>query len=396
MVGGAAGAGGAGGAVIPRPDGGVVSVPLPRGNLDSDVGCSGVFNPEQMLDFALEMTPGDWAALLADATYNIMFEARFRCNDGPVQTVGVRRKRSGGQQKVGLKIDINQVAAGQRFYGLRKLSLENGVSSGTNADSGDVGALVREYLAWRLMVLSGAISGRAAMARVTVNGVLVGVYVNVEAVDKTFLESRLNDDTGWLYKRSGGDDGLRTHELDMLPNPYDDYFCFFGKGGGSCAMPPAADLARDLPKKLNIPQLLRVGAVNAITSNSDAPLFKDNNYYWYDWAGGPRVYLPWDLDSTMSANLNVFTGGVGGQVSYYTGALFSNWAGDYKAILQELVAQKLTEAAISGELDRVQRVAGAALDADPHAAGTTAPAVSALKAWWQARLRTLQMQLAAP
>jgi len=354
-----------------------------------------VFNPEQLLDFRFEMAPGDWAALLGDTSYSVMFQARFRCNEGPTQTVGVRRKRSGGQQKVGLKVDINHVVSGQRFYGLTKLSLENGVSSGTNADTGDVGALVREYLAWRLMVLSGAISGRAAMARVTVNGVLVGAYVNVEAVDKTFLKSRLGDDSGWLYKRSGGDDGFRTHELDMLPDPYERYFCFFRKGGGSCAMPAAADLARELPGKLNIPQLLRVGAVNALISNSDAPLFKDNNYYWYDWAGGPRVYLAWDLDSTMSSSLDVFTGGVGGQVSHYTDALFSNWAGDYKTILQELASQKLTEAVIAGELDRLQRVAGAALDADPHAAGTTAPAVGAVKAWWQARLQAVQLQLAA-
>jgi hypothetical protein len=367
----------------------------PRGALDTDQGCSGVFNPDQLLRFALQMDGGDWSALLADTTYQRVFQARLRCNDEPELVVGIRRKRSGGQQKVGLKIDINHVVAGQHFHGLRKLSLENGVSSGTSTDSGDVQALVSEYLAWRLMVLSGAITGRAAMVSVTVNGSALGVYVNVEQVDKTFLKSRLGDDDGWLYKRSGGvDDGFKTHETDGLLDPYAAYFCFFGKGGASCPLPSAADLARDLPARLNIPQLLRMGAVNALIANSDAPIFKDNNYYWYDWAGGPRVYLPWDLDTTMNSSLNVFTGGVGGQVSFYTDVLFSSWAGDYKAIVQDLLAQKLTAAAIGGELDRVARVAGAALDADPHAGGSSGPAVTALRSWWTARLAAVQTQVA--
>ena len=369
---------------------------LPRGNLDTDPGCPGVFNPDQVLDFRMQMSPSDWSAILADTTYNKVVSARFRCNDGPELVVGVRRKRSGGLQKVGLKIDFNEFVAGQRFHGLRKLSLENGVSSGTSSDSGDVGALIREYLGWRLMTLSGAISGRAALAQLRVNGALIGVYVDVEQVDKTFLEDRLGNDSGWLYKKSGGvDDGFKTHDADMLDDPYDDYFCFFTKGGGSCPMPSAADLARDLPGKLNIPQFLRMGAVNALIANTDAPLFKDNNYYWYDWSGGPRVYLPWDLDTTMNAGMNVFTGGVGGQVSYYTTALFSNWSVDYKAILQELITQKLTLAVISGELARVQRVAAAPLDADPHAGGTTAPAVAALESWWRSRLAAVQMQVSA-
>jgi hypothetical protein len=396
-AGGTAGAGGAGGSTGGASDASPVTPPpnLPRGNLDTDLGCSGVFNPDQLLEFRLAMASGDWAAILADTTYSKVVQARFRCNGGPELVVGVRRKRSGGQQKVGLKIDINEIAAGQQFYGLKKLSLENGVSSGDNTDSGDVGGLIREYLGWRMMVLSGAVSGRAAMVRLEVNGAVIGVYVNVEQVDKTFLESRLGNDGGWLYKKSGGiDDGLKTHELDMLDNPFDNYFCFFAKGGGSCAMPSATVLARDLPGKLNIPQMLRMGAVNALIANSDSPLFKDNNYYFYDWAGGPRLYLPWDLDTTMNANVDVFTGGVGGQVSYFTAALFSNWTADYKAILQELLSQKLTQTVIFAELARVERAAGVALDADPHAGGTTTAAVSGLQSWWKARLPAVQMQLA--
>ncbi|HEX2881794.1 MAG TPA: CotH kinase family protein [Polyangiaceae bacterium] len=366
----------------------------PGGPLELDSGCSGVFNPDQILDLHLTLDQGDWQSILADTTYALVVQASFRCNDEPDITVGVRRKRSGGNQKVGLKIDMNEFVVGQRHYGLRTLSLENGVSSGDNTDGAGVGALVSEYLGWRLFMLSGAISGRAAMSRVFVNDQLVGVYVNVEQVDKTFLQARLGDDNGWLYKKSGGvNDGLKTHEVDMLDDPYDDYFCFFSKGGGSCAVPSAAALASDLPTRLDIPQFLRMGAVNAIIANSDAPLFKDNNYYWYDWTGGGRIYLPWDLDTSMNANVDVFTGGVGGQVDFYTDVAFSNWEDDYQGILQELLDSRFTLDTINTELDRVESVAGSALDGDPYTTGDAGSAVASLKGWWMNRLVEVQGQL---
>jgi spore coat protein CotH len=364
--------------------------------LDVNSGCSGIYNPEQILDFHLTLAAGDWQTVLADTTYELMVQAQFHCGDEADITVGLRRKRSGGAQKVGLKIDMNEFVSGQRYYGLRSLSLENGVSSGDNTDGADVGALLSEYLGWRLFVLSSAISGRAAMVRLFVNDELVGVYANVEQVDKTFLQSRLGDDDGWLYKKSGGvNDGLKTHEADGLDDPYDDYFCFFVNGGGSCPVPSAADLAADLPSRLDIPQFLRMGAVNAIIANSDSPLFKDNNYYWYDWAGGGRIYLPWDLDSTMNSDVDVFTGGVGGQIDFYTHVAFSNWEADYKQILQELLDSELAADVIDAELDRVESVAGAALDADPYATGSTSAAVQDLKDWWSERRTQVQGQIDA-
>lgn len=141
-----------------------------------------------------------------------------------------------------------------------------------------------------MMRLSGAISSRPAFVSLRVNDESLGVYVNVEQVDKRFLEERLGDDSGWLYKKSGGvNDGLETNELGTMDNPYDDYFCFWGSGN-TCALPSSEELASELPVHLDIPQL-RFGAVNAIIANTDGPLFKDNNYHYYDCASGPRAYI---------------------------------------------------------------------------------------------------------
>jgi hypothetical protein len=358
--------------------------------LSTAVGCAGVFNPDQVLDLHLTMTAGDWSALRADTTNSVMFPAEFSCNDDPPIgfSVGVRRKRSGGIDKPGLKVDFNFYQAGGEFQSLKKLSLENGISEGSGtAERKD---MVGEYLAWRVMVLSGAISGRAAFARVFVNGALVGTYVDVEQVDKRFLRSRLGDDSGWLYKKSGSaGDGYKTNET--VANPYEDDLCFWDSN--PCPSPSAEELATYLPEHLDIDQMLRFGGMNALTANSDAPLVKDNNYYFYDRAGAPRLYLPWDLDTTMK-DMPAMFGGAGTML--YTDILFTHWEDDYDALLTGLLEGPLTLATIHAELERAGSVAGAALDADPAIGGSASDAVvTDLKGWWATRHAQVQAELQA-
>lgn len=369
--------------------------PVSDDELSQTAGCAGVYNPDQVLDYHIDMAPGDWSALLADQTNSIYFPAQLSCADQPPITVGIRRKRSGGAVKVGLKIDINEIVTGQRYYGLRKLSLENGVSEGSSEDGAAVKDYLSEYLGWRLMQRAGVISSRAVFARVHVNGELLGVYVSVEQVDKRFLASRLGDDSGWLYKKSGSaGDGLKTHENDGLEDPYDDYFCFWGNGGSACAVPPDEVLAAELPQKLDIDQMLRMGAVNALISNPDAPLIKDNNYYYYDWSQG-RVYMPWDLDTTMKEHLDVFaTGGIGNGTTF-ADVLFTSWEDDYDTVLTALIENELTLDAIHGEIARAGAVAADAFASDPYVSGTMSDAAGELTGYWTTRHAGVAAQVAA-
>jgi hypothetical protein len=350
--------------------------------LDSATACAGAYNPDQILDYQLTMAAGDWSALKADSTNSVYFAAQLQCEGDAPLSVGIRRKRSGDTGKPGLKVDINWSVPGQTFYDLKKLSFESGISEGSGTAS--VRDLLAEYLGWRIMVLSGALSGRAVFARVFVNGELLGVYVHVEQVDKRFLRSRLGEDEGWLYKHSGSpDDGYKTNETVL--NPYEDYFCFWEKNG--CAIPSAEVLAAELPSHLDIFQLLRVGGVNALIGNTDAPLAKQNNYIFYDQAPGYRYYLPWDLDTTMRDELSMFriTSGVGGVTQMYWDVLFPTWEDDYDQLMTELLAAPLALAVIEAEIDRAVNVAAVALDADPFVDGAASDAALDLRTWWQSR-----------
>ncbi len=119
------------------------------------------------------------------------------------------------------------------------------------------------------------------------------------------------------------------------------------------------------------------------------------NHLFYD-GSGPRRYFPWDLDTTMKGDYDVFDGTVAGGTGRYVDVLFSQWEGAYATLLRDLLAGPLSLAAIHAELDRAGTVAGAALDGDAYAGGGSAGAIAELAEWWSARHPAVSAQVMAP
>jgi hypothetical protein len=213
--------------------------------------------------------------------------------------------------------------------------------------------------------------------------------VNVEHPDKRFLRTHFGHDDGWLFKKSGGDDdGYKTNET--MANPYEERMCFWD--ANPCATPSSAELETLLPTILDVEQMLRFGAGNALIANADGPLGKDNNFYFYDWPG-PRIYFAWDLDTTQRETPAIF--GAPGEEKF-TSVLFTHWEDDYDQLLTGLLAGELALAQIESELDRALAVGGAALDADPFAIGDpAADAIDSMRGWWSARHAQVSSELAS-
>ena len=91
-----------------------------------------IFDLTQLLTLNLTMGPADWDTIRSDLTFDIEVQAQFWADREPPITVAVRRKSCDALPnedhpfKVSLKIDINEIASGQEWHGLMKLSLENG------------------------------------------------------------------------------------------------------------------------------------------------------------------------------------------------------------------------------------------------------------------------------
>ena len=154
-------------------------------------------------DIQLEVTPGDLERLAAALPERIYVPARFRWRGLVIERVGLRYKgnsssRPDQRHKRGFLVKFSEFVKGQRFLGLRRVSLDNGVQ---------FGSLFSERIITDILAEVGVPASRTNYARVTLNGKFIGVYVNVERIDKAFLSNRLDDADGALFKVHTGGPG---------------------------------------------------------------------------------------------------------------------------------------------------------------------------------------------
>ena len=246
-----------------------------------------------------------WLAYLSDS------------NSGPFISVALRRKsdlaapNEVDPQKFSLKVDISRpgfTPAGQRFAGKKKLSLECGTDN----------ALITEGLSWNIYNAAGVISGRCAWVKVYISTDYgasfdyMGLYSNVEQVDKEYLEDHLpnSHDYGFLYKMTEyAGEVQKTREAET--NPFE--FSWYPFDHPAIPEDPTpGDWLTQTPQRVDMDQLIKFAAVENFVANADGFVNKGGNYWYYDWATHPsdpcimdpnykepRLYFPWDMDTTM-------------------------------------------------------------------------------------------------
>ena len=276
-----------------------------------------LYDPFQVRELNLDMTGEDWDTVKNDTTLSIEVHASLweTGDEYNMISVSVRRKSADRiGDKVSLKIDINDYFGMPEYpnavsiwNGVKKLSLENG-------DDVDV---VSEGFAWYLHHLATKTSdgytdytpGHAAWIKLIVNGEDMGIYLNVEQRDKTFLRNRnlYTKGSTWLYK--AGDKGSNYSLKVGLPDSptLKSVLCYspFGaatsggggggggggnKGGGkkggdntgtTCEAPQTeAGVTAQLDRYIDMRGMLTQGAVEAFTLAPDAMFSKGKNFYF--------------------------------------------------------------------------------------------------------------------
>lgn len=398
----------------------------------SAIGWPGLYDPTKLLTLNLDMSPDDWTTIKADTTYTIEVRAELWADEdetAPIP-VSVRRKSADALgDKVSLKVDINEYVD-QSWNGVKKLSLENG----------DDVNVVSEGFAWYLHHLATKTSdgysdyrpGHAAWVKLMVNNQDMGVYLNVEQRDKTFLRNRglYTQGETWLYKAGdkGSNYSLKVGNPDSptLAN----VLCYspFGaassdgggggggrgkKGGGStsttCEAPrDAAGVTAQLDQHIEMRGMLTQGAVEAFTMGPDAMFSKGKNFYFVDFAAGKRRYIPWDLDTVFTTQNP--EGSIYGQErkkgkntefsqSEYQQLILNNpeFRRRYNCIMDGLVNGPMSTVAIDDFLTRLEPVLSAAgLESDPNnnIDGSLKGLFQSLRQWATDRAVNIQGQLA--
>jgi hypothetical protein len=317
--------------------------------------------------------PSFWPLVQQDTSFNLEVAARFWADGETPICVSLRQKSNTplgppSDPKVALKIDVNEIVSGQRWHGLRKLSLENGDDANPAA----------EGIAWQMYQAAANAPGAppdftpglASWVTLAVNGTEYGVYVNVEQRDKSYLQNRSIYTSGlsWLYKfgevfeavvPTGSDPNFGTDSSTHLTLCYSPFFPV------TCATPDDATLETQLNALVDMDALLTQGAVESIIVAPDQTFSASKNYYFADWDSPiirKRRYFPWDLD-TVFTNVNESVYGT----SPFQDILLNHptFGPQYDDIICDLLAGPLSATNLTTLVTDVESLLSAPLKAHP-------------------------------
>lgn len=240
----------------------------------------------------------------------IYVPASFQWNDVTLERVAVRFKGNSSSQpnqkhKRSYLVRFNKYESNQRFLGLRRVSFDNGVQ---------FGSLFSEPIITEILQSEGIKTHRCNYAKVYLNDQYQGVYVNVERIDRTFLENNFPNASGGLWKNDLGGPGGNLSFIGSETGKYEQTFEAKNKAAKSRGelvefirkinQTSEEDFAKMLESSMNVDQFFRVTAIMLLSGAFDQLTgWNPHNFYLFHETQRDRWhYLPWDLDVGFCEN----------------------------------------------------------------------------------------------
>jgi spore coat protein CotH len=158
-----------------------------------------------------------------------------------------------------------------------------------------------------LFTEAGIVAPRCNHARVTVNGVDLGIYSNIEPIKKPFLARHFSDEDGNLYEGNARADFTvelsenyerKTNEFDPEGQPAsrDDLEAVI-----QALEAPDATLYEALDQVIEMDSFMTFWAMEVLTGHWDGCTGNRNNHYIYaDPSSGKFHFMPWGTDGAFS------------------------------------------------------------------------------------------------
>ena len=278
-----------------------------------------VFEPNEVVRLDLEMSEADWQFQLDNPDLEEYRPVDVTFCGEVIATVGLRFKRSTwrggggavahldpGYPKNPIVLDINEFVPGQRLRGLRKLNLEYG----------NDGLIVAQRINFEMLADHGVTVSRVNYADVYMNGDFLGVFINIERVDRSYANYHWGENDGQLYKHAycGTFQWNGSAATDYYDGPqYDgnptDPRCYSPKPSDSqtdfadlirvidVLNHSGADLESAFPAVWNVDEWIEMMAGLQVIPYGDSPNANGNNFYTYFPPAGPARVALWDLDA---------------------------------------------------------------------------------------------------
>lgn len=256
------------------------------------------FTPTAVNTLSITITDENWQDILDNPLDEEYHETAITFNGVTLDSVAIRTKggsslssvANSSSDRYSFKVDINEYVSGQKFFGLKKFTLQNSFNDPS---------YMREVIAYELMDEMGVPTPEHAYVNFYVNGELFGLYLMVEAVDGEFVEKHFANSNGDLYKPDGtgsdllwlGDDIQSYTDINLQTNE--------DTTGNGAFINFVESLDNGETSAIDIDTLLRYMSVSTSLSNLDSyhgPLA--HNYYIYDDDGVFSI-LPWDFNESF-------------------------------------------------------------------------------------------------
>jgi spore coat protein CotH len=341
-----------------------------------------LFDPIRVLEVKLEVAAGDWEKLRQEHPDLLAvlgpdrftkpppnqyhtYPAKVVIDGVTVAKVGLRKRGfigSSSMQRPSLGIRFDEYDKGQRFLGLRRMSLNNNLQDPSQ---------IRQVLAYQLFRSAGVPAPRCSLARVTVNGNYLGVYSHVEAVEEEFLKKQFGETSGNLYEGQISDfrpDWVNTLERKNHKENRDrsDLAAVV-----KALQASDADLLKALKPVVDLDEYLAFWAVESLIGHWDSYSKGGNNFMVYRVpASGKFSFIPWGADAVLGAP-DPFTERAT-PVSVYAGTALPHRLyrlpearEEYRQKLREILRTVWKEEALLAEVDRLQKLAKPYLTVEP-------------------------------
>jgi spore coat protein H len=336
-----------------------------------------VFDRSRVLEIELTIADADWDTLRREGhsindvmsgcgkggfAYTLV-PAHARIDGMDIGTIGARKKGYIGSLSAvrpSLHLDLNTQDPAANFHGRTSLTLNN---------SRQDPSFTHLCMAFDVFAAAGVPSSRCGFAHVTVNGQDLGVYVDVEAVKKTFLGRYFTDPNGNLYEGTAADfrtdmlDGFEKKQNTSDPDTSDLTALSDALTKTGAAMAQAVDALVDRD------EYLRFWAVESLISHWDGYDGDLNNFLVYhDPTGGKLAFIPWGPDAAFVKH-HGFLPDKGRPVSVLAWArlpdrlyAFAKSRDAYRAGLSQLLASVWHEDALLAQVDAIERLLGGRAD----------------------------------
>ncbi|MBK7385122.1 MAG: CotH kinase family protein [Flavobacteriales bacterium] len=221
-----------------------------------------------------------------------------------IPDVGVRYKGyssySPNRIKNPFNIKLNYVHVGQRYQGVDKIKLSNVIQ-----DPSFVRETLSYTIARRYMPAS-----RANFANVYVNDVLIGLYTNVEDVDKGFVDRHYGARGNAFFKGNPSTVDLNGENSNLSDSPGTDSTAYYGlysmeSDHGWGELLELIDVLNNNPTAiesvLNVDRTLWMHALNYTLINFDSYVGYAQNYYLYKDDNARWNPILWDMNMSFAS-----------------------------------------------------------------------------------------------